>query len=120
MDPVFISQRGLIEVTHGEALSVDSAESMLETIVKLTEQLRAADKPIYIIHDISKTNKIDKDAARLMLQGLDAFGAEKVAAFGAAPSIKSLANSVLALAGDRSSARVFETREEAEKWLLGT
>lgn len=114
---IFINDEGFKEI-------VLEGDQTLETVKKLTEESSALDKQllektgtIKVLIDATKLESLNMGAVQSSMQGVAFEPYDKVGMYGLPDSNKPIVDFILAIAADKNEFQVFDTREEAIKWL---
>jgi hypothetical protein len=75
----------------------------------------------YVVVDLSEgsSDMVDREARKAFKGIANPYDFEKLAVFGANPSVRMLAKVVLAITGVSSKTRFFKTEAQAIRWLKG-
>lgn len=118
---VFTNPAGFIEEKFIGLQTPESVTLAVDKLIKMTRQLAAQKKPVYVLVDLSEVPKVNltaqmKLAQKGMVKSMQIERYDKVAVYGN-PGSQIVVNTLALIAGKRDKIRVFATRIEALKWL---
>jgi hypothetical protein len=115
---VEINQEGNIEITYDGEVTQKNHQPTLEKIVSLADQLGSQGKPVNFLVDLTKVQSVDPYALPFAIKAVRDVSQEKIACYNASDEVKVLLRQIGSGARKASKFKVFETKVQAEDWLL--
>jgi hypothetical protein len=120
MPNVFLNDKQLIEVAYEQEIKPEHLKQAGEMIKAQHEKLASENRPTLILIDVSQSGDVSYETR---LEGFKSLNevtsfADKIAVFGSNRVLKYIINFIIKAAGKTERVRVFETKPEAENWLL--
>lgn len=116
-DTVFLDKAGIVNVLLEGKQTYQAIRHASDEMDALSSKLRREGKPVYVLVDISKMGGHDSGARREGYERLFTIYYDKFAMFGGGLFLKSVANLVVKATKLGNKVKVFNTREEAIRWL---
>jgi hypothetical protein len=111
---------GYIEVTVEGDQSYMSFENLTPEATELADGLEKQGKPRLALIDITKQGKFTPDSNKAAMKILESFNYERLAIFGAGTVLNEITKAIILAMGKTDNTKIFQDRESALAWLLGT
>lgn len=116
---IFLNPDGYIEVIIDGPQTFMSFDNLMPDASDYLEELQKQGKKRLGLIDLSKQTDFTVDSNRAGMQILESLNYEKLAFFGAKTSLNEVAKAIILAIGKSDNTKMFKTRDEAVKWLLG-
>lgn len=118
MDKIFINEKGWVELIWGKKIDMENYLRAAQKMLELLSELVDSGKPSLLLIDFSQLEEITQEAASVASKATRDLGCYKIAGFGIKPEFAAILDTIKRLSTKADSIREFNTREEAEKWIL--
>ena len=115
---VFLNNSGLIEQIYVGDQTGQTVTQLADKTKEIIQLLLTNKKPVIILVDLSKLGKSTSDSRKAALEALKNIHYDKVALFGLNSYTKYISSFIIAASGNSSKVKLFDTKQEAKKWLL--
>lgn len=113
----YLGDDGLVYAFYVGDQTVQIVNETVEQTARALEEAKKQNKKGYVLVDISKIGEIESGGRRAGFEGARALKYEKLAVFGEpSPFLRNVASLVIKAVG-LNKVKLFNTREEAVKWL---
>jgi hypothetical protein len=116
---VNVSDKNIIEVALPYMTPLDVFAEKFQKILAITENFRYKDKPVLILIDYTGNKEPQEVNVKLAEKGIRDLDFDKMATFGANEVLRKVTTDVLSTVYKEKSVAHFDSKEEAEAWLLG-
>ena len=114
---VYLGEDGIIHLEYIGDQNLETIKEDDKRLQELAGMMSKKIKPINILCDASRIGKQNASARKAAFDVVNNLHYNKIALFGLAPFLKSVTNFVIKASGRFSKVKVFNTEEEAERWL---
>ncbi len=114
---VFLGDDGFIHNLHVGDQTGKTVSTMVKQLAVLTEQLRANERPVLALIDLTKLGKHDAAARQAAADGIKNLSYDRAAAFSDDQLTRYVVNLVVRAAGRGDRFRYFDTEAEAVAFL---
>lgn len=117
MESKVFLQDDIIEVQVIGAQTGDTIVQMGKLIEALLDQQKKANKPLFILDDVTAMAAADGDARKLVVELAKTLPYEKLAMVGKGGIVRLGANLILQTIGRHEQTKYFDNRQDAIAWL---
>jgi hypothetical protein len=119
MNEVFYDEKdGFIHNLYHGYQTAEIMKKRVEETVAIIAQLRAENKPVRVLIDLTKSQGASPQARKIGVEGVQKNDFDKAAFFGASQFTKNLMTFLLVIMGKEDKIRYFDNEEDARKFLL--
>ncbi|MFI5270548.1 MAG: STAS/SEC14 domain-containing protein [Candidatus Saccharimonadales bacterium] len=115
---IFYNPEGYVEVKVEGDQTYMSFENVLPTALDILDELQKKGQDRLGLIDLSKEGAFTPDSNKAAMQILESLNYDKLAMFGAGRVISDVAKAIVLAMGKGANTKIFNTREEALKWLM--
>lgn len=116
---IFLNEKGLIELRIGGEVSITEAVDLGRQGMSLITELEDQNKPVlFLLDSTNSPPEMSEPTIRMSAVIFKAVHFNFAASYGASPQARQRQETILRLAGKTDIFKAFETRTEAETWLL--
>ena len=108
----------MIEVRYEGDQTYETVAFITRSVLKATEQLRQKNMPVMILNSLAGVGKTSAGSRKAASEALLLDVYDKVAIYGANLFFRNLAKLIIIATGKSKSVKYFNTRKDAEQWLL--
>lgn len=117
-DRVVLKDGIIFQVAGDDGITVKPLQEDLVKLMEIQNELQSQNLPVYLLYDGSKARSPDSGIRKQAIHNMRKLNYVKAAVFGiGSVYLKYVANFIIAGIGKKGKIRIFDTKEEAEKWL---
>lgn len=114
----FSDPRGFFLTTYNGPVSLNENRFIVEKMIEMVNSRVDRGEKAYILTDLTNLTSVDPGSLTFNAKALNATPVEYIAAAVPNAITRTVVQSIVTLAGDSKKIHMFESREEAERWLL--
>ena len=104
-------------VELGDDLNLETAQRVTRDVVSFSEQLRAQNRRVMIVCNISGSMNVDQPTRNYILDTMNHLQYDKIAAYGPKSLMRNIANITLMAFGKLDKTKLFDTQDQALFWI---